>query len=51
MGDSDDLDQDWAPVDSDSPEMNNIFTTFVSCNLVHRLSKRSTMKLQGKIHD
>ena len=51
MGDSDDLDQDWAPVDSDSPEMNNIFPAFVSCNLVHGLSKRSTMKLHGKIQD
>ena len=51
MENSDDLDQDWAPIDSDSPEMNNIFTTFVSCNSVHGLSKRSTMKLQGKIHD
>ena len=51
MGDAGDLDQDWAPVDSDSPEMNNIFTAFVSCNSVHGLSKRSTMKLQGKIQD
>ena len=51
MGDSDNLDQDWAPVDSDSPEMNNIFTAFVSCISVHGLSKRSTMKLQGKIQD
>ena len=51
MGDAGDLDQDWAPVDSDSPKMNNICTVFVSCNSVHGLSKRSTMKLQGKIHD
>ena len=51
MGDSDDLDQDWAPVDSDSPEMNDIFIAFVSCNSLHGLSKRSTMKLQGKIQD
>ena len=51
MENFDDFDQDWAPVDRDSLEMNNTFTTFVSCNSVHGLSKRSTMKLQGKIQD
>ena len=48
---SEDVDRDWAPVDSEPPEMNNIFTASVSCNSVHGLSKRSTMKIQGKIQD
>ena len=48
---SDEPEPDWAPVDIDSPEVNNIFTAFVSCNSVQGLSKRSTMKIHGKIED
>ena len=48
---SDDSEPDWAPVDTDSPEVNNIVTAFASCNSVQGLSKRSTMKLHGKIEN
>ena len=51
IGEADHSDQDWAPVDSDSTEVNGIHVAFVSCNSVHGLSKRSTMKLRGKIRD
>ena len=48
---ADHIDQDWAPIDSDSSEVNGIHSAFVSCNSVHGLSKRSTMKLKGEIRD
>ena len=51
IGEANHSDEDWAPVDSDSTEVNVIHAVFVSCNSVHGLPKRSTMKLQGKIHD
>ena len=51
IGEADHSDKDWALVDSDSTEVNGIHAVFVSCNSVHGLSKRSTMKLQGKIRD
>ena len=51
IGEADHSDQDWAPVDSDSTKVNGIHAVFVSCNSVYGLSKRSTMKLQGRIRD
>ena len=51
IGEVDHSDQDWAPVDFDPTEVNGIYAASVSCNSVHGLSKRSTMKLQGKIRE
>ena len=51
IGEADHSDQDWAPVDFDSTKVNGIYAASLSCNSVHGLSKRSTMKLQGKIRE
>ena len=39
IGEADHSDQDWAPVDIDSTEVNGIHAASVSCNSVHGLSK------------
>ena len=40
----DNVESDWSPIGT-------MFTACVSCNLVSGLSKRSTMKLQGKLYE
>ena len=47
----DDVESDWSSIGTESVEVSAMFTASVSCNSVNGLSKRSIMKLQGKLYD
>ena len=47
----DDVESDWSSIGIESVEVSAMFIACVSCNSVSGLSKRSTMKLQGKLYD
>ena len=47
----DNVESDWSPIGTESVEVSAMFTACVSCNSISGLSKRSTIKLQGKHYD